>query len=91
MEKVKRSRWKLLSVETDSVNHGRITRDLTVVNNSGDVADPSFGGAGAHCLGKYVLHSLQPHHTPPTTGWTVEDVLFSSAQAYQSSNSVYSL
>ena len=50
MEKVKRSRWKLLSVETDSANHGRITRDVTVVKNSGDVDGGPAGGAG-HLFG----------------------------------------
>ena len=51
-KKSKENHEELLRVKADSVNRGRILRDLTAVKILGDVDGAPARGAGRPCLGK---------------------------------------
>ena len=53
-KKSKENHEELLRVKADSVNRGRILRDLTAVKILGDVDGGSFEKPVRACLGKYV-------------------------------------
>ena len=53
-KKSKENHEELLRVKADSVNRGRILRDLTAVKILGDVDGAPVGGAGRACLGKCI-------------------------------------
>ena len=57
---------KLILLEADLANHGRVSRDLTDEEIPGDVDGGSAQGAGHPCLGKFV--AMYQTTTGPISG-----------------------